>query len=99
MEAISFDFWLDNNIDEDDPNEMLELYIAVRDGKSNGSNWNAIWDGEMLIVEGGEIILPLHSKSSRDCFLHMMEQRWGGNTGEEGFFSWVARALEDEEDE
>ncbi len=96
MEPISFDNWLDNNINEDNPNEMLELYIAVRDGKNNGNNWNAIWDDEMLIIEGGKDLLPLHSKSSRDCILHMMEQRWGDNTGEDGFLAWVKDALEGE---
>ena len=93
MEAISFDKWLDDNIDEDNPNEMRDLYVAIRDGVSTGDVWSAHWDGKMLVITGGKTLLPLHSKSSRDCILHMMEQRYGNDSGESGFFIWIDEAL------
>ncbi|SDL50171.1 hypothetical protein SAMN05660337_3121 [Maridesulfovibrio ferrireducens] len=86
----SFDRWFDAHLSDDDPDDVLELYRSVKAGESLGDNWNLKWQGSILLIEGNDPEwLPLHSQSAIDCFLHMMEQRWGENEGEAGIEYWA----------
>lgn len=92
--AYSFDRWFDVNLEDEDPEEILELYESVKAGESTGDIWELSWDGAILLIDGEEPDqLPIHSDNSRDCFLHMMEQRWGDNSGEQGLRDWVDNHL------
>ena len=90
----SFDNWFDKNMDDPDPNDVLELYETIKEGVETGERFGIYWDGKMmfLTVEGDED-LPFFPGSSRDCFLDMMTQRWSEDRTEESLREWVEEQL------
>lgn len=95
--AYSFDHWFDVNLKDENPHEILELYESVKAGKSTGGIWTISWDGNIMLIDGEEPDqLPIHNDNSKDCFLHMMEQRWGENNGEQGLRDWVNEQLSED---
>lgn len=95
--AYNFDNWFDTNLEDGDPNEILELYESVKAGKSTGDRWTLSLDGQILLIDGeNPDKLPIHSEDSKACFLHMMEQRWGGDNGEQGLRDWVDEELSED---
>lgn len=96
--AYDFSHWFDVNLEDEDPEEILELYESVKAGRSTGDIWKISWDGNIMLTHGEEPDrLPIHNEErSKACFLHIMEQRWGDNNGEEGLRDWVAERLSDD---
>lgn len=89
-----YDAWIERNMEDADPEEVLELYETIQQEEPTGDNFEIRWDGDFWYVSRVDSddeakIYPVGKSSSKDALLYGMELVWGDNTGEQGLRDWV----------